>query len=129
MSGPSNKKLASVAVLALVFGAAPTVGDIGACGRTAMDLDEPSFAADRKTLDCERCTECGLATQRCTRACDPTLPSDIVIPATCHPVQHDGEVCLHALSAASCSDYASYVSDVAPATPSECDFCRLVPGS
>jgi hypothetical protein len=36
-------------------------------------------------------------------------------------------VCIDALEAASCSDYASFVSDVAPTEPSECDFCRDIP--
>ncbi len=32
---------------------------------------------------------------------------------------------MRALLAASCSDYASFVDDVAPTVPTECDFCHL----
>ena len=122
-----RRELAFAAVLALVFGAAPTVGDIGACGATAVALDESAFAAQRKALDCRRCTECGLSTQACASACDPKAPSSVGFPNTCFPLQHDGDVCLHALEYASCDDYASYVSDEDPTVPSECDFCHVVP--
>jgi hypothetical protein len=36
-------------------------------------------------------------------------------------------VCLRALEAASCGTFATYVDDLAPAVPSECDFCRVAP--
>ena len=117
---------ASLAVVALVLVAAPTVGDVGGCGRTATDLDFAIFAHARKIVDCNRCRECGLSTDHCTRACDAAKPSDVTFPPTCHPVLHDGEVCIRALKAASCTDYASYVDDAAPSVPSECDFCHLV---
>jgi hypothetical protein len=120
-------ELAFAAVLAVVFGAAPTVGDVGACGQTASPLDEKAFVAQRKALDCQRCTECGLSTQTCASACDRTAPSSVAFPATCFPLLHDGDVCLRALEAASCQDYASFVSDDAPTVPSECDFCHVVP--
>jgi hypothetical protein len=120
-------EIAFAAVLAFVFGAAPTVGDVGACGQPATALDERAFAAERKALDCQRCTACGLMTQTCARACDPKAPSDVVFPSTCFPLQHDGEVCVRALQASTCQDYASFVSDVAPTVPSECDFCHVVP--
>jgi hypothetical protein len=122
-----RKELAVAAVCALVFGAAPTVGDIGSCGQTATPLAEAAFAAEHKALDCQRCGECGIATQACARACDPKAPSDVAIPATCFPLQHDGDVCLRALQAASCDDYASFMSDVGPTVPSECDFCHVIP--
>ena len=38
-------ELAFAAMLALLFGAAPTVGDVGACGQEATALDEATFAA------------------------------------------------------------------------------------
>jgi hypothetical protein len=114
-------------VLALVFGAAPTVGDVGSCGTTASALDQASFAHARKTLDCQRCTACGLDTQTCRDACNPKAPGDVSWPSTCHPLLHDGEVCLDALQAAGCGDYASFVSDVAPTLPTECDFCHDLP--
>jgi hypothetical protein len=122
-----RSELAFAAVLALVFGAAPTVGDIGSCGQQATPLDETTFAAQRKALDCRRCTQCGLTTQTCIAACDPTKPGDVAWPSTCFPLEHDGVVCIDALEAASCSDYASFVADVAPTVPTECDFCRNVP--
>lgn len=124
-SSPGRRELAFAALLALLFGAAPTVGDVGSCGKTATDLDEATFARARKTVDCQRCTECGLKTRTCQAACDPNAPNDVAWPATCHPVFHDGEVCVRALLAASCSDYASFVDDVAPTVPTECDFCHL----
>jgi hypothetical protein len=125
--GVRRRELALAAVLALVFGAAPTVGDVGACGQAATPLDEAVFAAQRKELDCQKCTECGLITKTCSNACDPSKPSDVAWPDTCFPLDHDGVVCIDALEAASCADYASFVSDVDPTTPTECQFCLDVP--
>ena len=126
--GPVRRReLALAAVLAVVFGAAPTVGDVGSCGQKATPLDEAVFAAERKQLDCRRCTQCDLTTVTCTNACDPSKPSDVAWPPTCFPLDHDGVVCLDALEAASCGDYASFVSDVAPTVPTECQFCLDVP--
>jgi hypothetical protein len=120
-------EIALAAVVALALFPAPTVGDVGGCGKTATPLDPAVYAHARKSVDCQRCGDCGLATDRCKRACDPAQPSDVVVPSTCHPLWHDGEVCIRALKAASCGDYASFVDDVAPSVPSECDFCRLPP--
>jgi hypothetical protein len=120
----SRTQLGALAFVAVVFCAAPTVGDVGGCGREATALDEAQFSRARKIADCRRCAECALTPARCARACDPKQPGDAVFPATCHPLRHDGEVCLDALLAASCSDYASYVADEAPLTPPECDFCH-----
>lgn len=107
---------------------APTAGDVGGCGREATELDADDYAHARKEEDCERCRACGIATARCTRACDPNAAPDIDLPPTCRPLRHDGEVCLRAIHAASCEKLATYVDDRAPATPSECEFCRVVPG-
>jgi hypothetical protein len=126
-AGVGRKELAVAAALALVFGAAPTVGDIGSCGQAAAPLNEAVFAAQRKALDCQRCAQCALATQVCARACDPNAAGEVAFPATCFPLQHDGDVCLRALEAASCQDYGAFVSDVAPTVPSECDFCHVIP--
>lgn len=106
---------------------APTAGDVGGCGREATELDVDDFARARKEEDCERCRACSIDNARCARACDPAKPPDIGLPATCKPLRHDGEVCLRALHAASCETFATYVDDVAPATPSECEFCRVAP--
>lgn len=123
-AGASRAQLGALAIVAVVFCAAPTVGDVGGCGREATALDESQFSRARKTADCRRCGECGLGSLRCLRACDSRQAGDAVFPATCHPLRHDGEVCLDALLAASCSDYASFVADEAPLTPPECDFCH-----
>ena len=119
-----RRELVLAASLALVFGAAPTVGDVGACGKTASDLDFAAFARARKEIDCGRCTECAIASDHCRRACDLAQPSDVAFPPSCHPLLHDGEVCVRALRSASCADYATYVDDVAPQVPTECDFCH-----
>jgi len=107
------KRRALVVILALLC-AAPTAGDVGGCGRSVNELDPARFGVARKLEDCQRCTECGITTQRCTHACDPKAPSDVLIPATCKPLFHDGEVCLRALNAASCEDYATFEDDNAP---------------
>lgn len=114
------------AVGALVLATGPTVGDVGSCGVEATELELGRFARARKRLDCERCAECGVRTARCTRACDPQAPPDAKWPSTCHPLFHDGEVCVRALRAASCADFGGFVDDVAPTTPTECEFCRDV---
>ncbi len=111
------------AALALFFGAGPTVGDVGGCGADAQPLDEARFARARKTVDCQRCDECGLGTARCQAACDPSAPSDVGYPPGCAPLYHDGVVCLDALLAASCGDYARYVDDQTRLVPTECQFC------
>jgi hypothetical protein len=105
---------------------APTAGDVGGCGSTTTLLDMPAFAAAKKRRDCERCRECGLDTPRCRIACNEASPAATTIPASCVPLDHDGEVCLRALASASCDAYAGYVDD-APSLPSECAFCRVTP--
>ena len=122
-----RRELALAGVLALVLGAAPTVGDIGSCGRVPADLDPQGFESARKAIDCRRCSECRLTSSICPDVCDPNIPSHVGWPPTCHPIEHDGEVCLRALQAASCSDYAGFLNDVAPSVPTECDFCHLIP--
>jgi hypothetical protein len=122
-----RRELALCAVLALVFGAGPTVGDVGSCGDQATALDLKTFQEERKAVDCERCRQCGLSTQTCADACNQNAASPIAWPSTCFPLEHDGVVCIDALQAASCGDYASYVSDTAPTVPPECDFCHDVP--
>ena len=120
-----RRHLAGVALLFLVFGTGPTVGDVGGCGATPTELDEPLFARSRKVTDCKRCTECGLHTDRCASACNEAVPGEVKFPSTCRPLLHDAEVCIHALGVASCADYAMYVDDVVASVPSECDFCRV----
>jgi hypothetical protein len=124
----TRRALLTAVVAALSLSSiAATPGDVGGCGKTATALDRDRYANGRKAQDCEKCQECGLTTDRCTRACDPKSPPDIALPLTCRPLYQDGIVCLHALEAASCETFATYVEDLAPATPSECDFCRVPP--
>jgi hypothetical protein len=106
---------------------APTAGDIGGCGTEVKALDREVIAQARKEMDCRRCLDCSIGTARCQRSCDPNVPPETAVPATCQPLQHDGEVCIRALSSASCEKYASYVDDNAPSTPSECEFCKIPP--
>ena len=131
MSAPPRRhrriELLICVVWAVVFGAGPTVGDVGSCSDTATALDEATFAAERKALDCQKCTACGFTTQACKNACNPKAPSSVAFPSTCQPLTHDGVVCIDALQAAGCSTYAAYVSDVDPTVPTECDFCHDVP--
>ena len=123
-----KRDLVFASLLAVIFGAAPTVGDTGSCGKTAQEIDDKAFGAARKKLDCEHCTACGIKTDRCAAACDPLTPSDVSFGPTCRPLLHDAEVCLNALGASSCGDYAKWVSDDVRLVPSECDFCRGVDG-
>jgi hypothetical protein len=107
----------------LVFCTAPTPGDIGGCGQRPDLLDAPTFFANKKSIDCSRCNECGVLSKACDRACDDQQAILLSFPKDCFPLVHDGEVCLRALQYASCDDYASYMDDSAPATASECNFC------
>ena len=111
------------AALALVaLAAAPTAGDIGGCGQEAVPLDAGKFFEAKARTDCSRCAACGIATTTCERACEGADP-EAAFPRDCVPLVHDGEVCLRALGAASCDDYAGYVADQGATTPTECAFC------
>ncbi len=101
---------------------ATTPGDIGGCDDEVKDLDQNVFGAERKKLDCQRCRDCALSTKRCSIACNDKIQPN-TLPTTCRPLARDGQVCLHVLQSASCGDYAGYVIDNAPLTPSECEFC------
>jgi hypothetical protein len=116
---------AFVAVVAVLFCAAPTPGDVGGCGRTPVELDEGDFAYSRKLVDCERCRACGLATERCTRACDGPIDGYARFPKTCRPLRHDGDVCIRALRVATCAESSRYLDDAIGETPPECEFCRV----
>ncbi len=113
----------ALALAATLFCMAPVPGDVGGCGQQAQDLDPGTFFATKKQIDCDRCNECGLVTQACNQACDKSVGVPLAFPKYCYPLVHDGEVCLRALRVASCGDYAAYVDDTAPTTPSECNFC------
>ena len=119
-------ELAIAAVFAIGLCTAPTVGDVGGCGTSASSLDLATYSFDRKVIDCQRCKQCGLASDTCKTACTRDAPSNVSWPSSCNPLQHDGDVCIRALKAASCGDYAAFVDDIAPTEPTECDFCHLV---
>jgi hypothetical protein len=107
-------------VLAL-YCLAPTVGDVGSCTETASPLDAVRFFQVRAQTICQRCGDCGLSTKTCALDCaGDDIPASF--PAGCAPVIHDGEVCVRALEAISCSDVAALVG-TSPITPTECDFC------
>jgi hypothetical protein len=78
---------------------APTPGDVGGCGQTPEDLDPERFFARKQRIDCERCRECGLVTERCRLACEDSDAYRPEFPEGCYPLVHDGEVCLRALDA------------------------------
>jgi hypothetical protein len=110
-----------LAVAIVFFTAAPTAGDIGSSCQSPDDLDPKKFFAEKAAIDCKRCTECGIQTDACANVC-VALPQTSFLPG-CYPLVHDGEVCLDALKAASCSDYVSYEADQDRSAPTECDFC------
>ena len=83
-----------IAVLGVLL-MAPTVGDTGGCGRTAVELEHDRYANARKLHDCTRCEECGLETARCLRACDPKA-----LPEMRWMLRQSDEIC------------ASYVDEV-----------------
>lgn len=115
---------ALLAFVVLAFCAAPVPGDVGGCNQSAEELDAGRFYASKARIDCDRCTDCGLKTSACQRACQRLTPS--AFPKDCLPLAHDGEVCLRALMFAGCGDYRDYVRDVAPTIPTECNFCPEV---
>jgi hypothetical protein len=110
-----------VVMLALVSGA-PTVGDIGSCKQPLVVLDETKFFTAKQGIDCQKCTDCGLVTNACKAACGKKLV-EVPFPKSCFPLVHDGEVCLRALEASGCSDYADFMADQGAIIPTECDFC------
>ena len=122
--GRGAKGRAALIALALTVLAGPTVGDVGSCGQEVADLSPEKFFAEKDFIDCQQCGECGFITRQCDAACDGVLSAAEFEP-NCFPLVHDGEVCLNALRATSCSDYASYIDDVAPTIATECNFCPI----
>jgi hypothetical protein len=106
----------------LAFCSAPTPGDVGGCNQRAELMNPAAFFSAKARVDCARCGECALESQLCKEACAQSTRFN-PFPEDCAPLVHDGEVCLNALDAADCSDYAGYTSDRAATTPTECDFC------
>ncbi|MBI2393157.1 MAG: hypothetical protein HYV09_26465 [Deltaproteobacteria bacterium] len=118
---PGRPSVGFVIVLA-ICAAAPTVGDVGGCQDAAKPLDANKFFAARLQLECDRCKECELSTAMCKRACDPRTRVPSSFPEGCRPLEHDGQVCLRALEAASCDEFEGVVAP-SPVVPTECDFC------
>jgi hypothetical protein len=114
-------EIGRLALIALFVLVAPTPGDIGSCNEAPDALDPAKFFLTKQEVDCQRCTQCDIVTQTCKRDC--TVLQGGTFPAQCYPLVHDGEVCLDALLAASCSAYQSYVADERATIPTECDFC------
>ena len=112
---------ALLALVALLFLAAPYSGDLGCTGKPTVDLDATKFFDAKQDDDCQACLDCGFTTHACAVACGPYLGGSF--PDQCFPLVHDGDVCLHALEAASCGAYQSYVADQGSTVPTECDFC------
>jgi len=106
----------------VVICAAPTPGDVGGCGQPRQALDEEVFFATKNAIECERCTECGLTTNRCTQACNADSGGRR-FPEDCQPLVHDGEVCLRRPLDVGCDSFRASVDDRTPAVPSECEFC------
>lgn len=113
-------------ILWVAFIAAPTAGDIGSCGQEPAELDPQKFFLEKLAIDCRQCQSCELQTVTCQRACTNTEDlGELDFEENCFPLVHDGEVCLNALRAAGCDEYAAYVDDEAPEAPTECSFCPL----
>ena len=104
---------------------APVAGDIGSCGQEALELDPAVFFWEKLGIDCARCLECELQTESCLQACEKPYDPNATFDPDCFPLVHDGEVCLNRLYSASCDEYAQYMNDAAPASPTECNFCPL----
>jgi len=123
-AGGAGRNLLKVA-LCVAFIAAPTAGDIGSCGQELAELDPQKFFLEKLAIDCRQCQSCELSSVTCERACSLEGLNELDFEPNCFPLVHDGEVCLNALRAAGCDEYAAYVDDVAPETPTECNFCPI----
>jgi hypothetical protein len=126
-AAPTRRRRLLPTVIAVLLCAAPVPGDIGSCGQPVQRLDPIQFFGKKKTIDCLRCNDCGIETTACVDACKRAVPAAASFPQDCSPLVHDGEVCLRALLDASCDDYATYVADVGPVVPTECNFCPGAP--
>ena len=119
---PASFTKIALGFLALAFCAAPVPGDVGGCGQSPQELDPETFFWSKQQAECEHCRSCGLTTDACKRSCSDVL-LQAEFPKDCVPLVHDGEVCLRVLQDGSCSDFREYMSDSAPAIPTECNFC------
>jgi hypothetical protein len=119
---PGGSALLPIALALL--SAAPSVGNLGSCGQQAELLDAEKFFRAKASIDCNRCTECGIITSACEDACAQRLDAD-AFPEGCYPLVHDGEVCLDALDAAGCGTFEAFVAEEGATFPTECDFCPI----
>jgi hypothetical protein len=126
--GPRALEIARLAAILLLFLAAPTAGDIGSCGESPADLNPVKFFVAKENIDCGMCSECGMVTLACERACD-AKPNQTGFPLGCFPLIHDGEVCLNALEASGCDEYRGFMADEGATVPTECNFCPSQPTS
>jgi hypothetical protein len=117
---PGRPSIGFVIVLA-ILAAAPTVGDVGGCGTKAEPLDATKFFTQRLDLACSRCDECGILAPGCKNACSRNRIVPHTFPEGCNPVVHDGEVCINAVEALSCSAFDDFIER--GIVPTECDFC------
>lgn len=123
---PSKRSYApALAAVAALAGLAPSAGNIGSCGQAAEPLDAQKFVEAKQAVDCSHCIACGIETGVCERACTDEADIEASFPPGCLPLVHDGEVCLDALSASSCSRYETFVADEGATLPTECDFCPV----
>ncbi len=121
MNSVRASEILRLMVALVFFVAAPTVGDIGSCSQPEDDLDPAKFFPAKQALDCQRCLDCEITTDACNVACGAVNAQDF--PKGCVPLVHDGEVCLDALDAATCADYARFMADQEAIIPTECNFC------
>jgi hypothetical protein len=123
MKRTASSRCAAIGIALLCL--APGAGNIGSCGQAAEPLDARKFLELKASIDCSRCDECQIASGVCTAACEGEVPAEAAFPQGCLPLVHDGEVCLDALIAAACDDYARYTADQGATIPTECNFCPV----
>ena len=112
----------ATAIAALLFATGPTPGDLGGCGQSADELDAPRFLVLQARATCSGCGACGLTTKTCVAACKAS-GGVTAFPVGCHPLVHDGEVCLDRLGAGSCAEWTRWTADDGATLPTECEFC------
>jgi hypothetical protein len=117
-------RAALLPIALVLLSAAPSVGNLGSCGQQAELLDAEKFYRAKAAVDCNRCSECGLATSACVNGCEQRLEAD-AFPEGCYPLVHDGEVCLDALDAVSCGTFEAFVAEEGATFPTECNFCPI----
>ncbi|MBW2458154.1 MAG: hypothetical protein JRI68_26860 [Deltaproteobacteria bacterium] len=72
-AGPRRWSLVKLALVAVLFIAGPTAGDIGSCGQEIVELDPIKFFSEKQAIDCHQCLECGFVTTFCEDSCGTVL--------------------------------------------------------